>query len=219
MKCPNCRATLADGSQFCNQCGSKTAGGDPVSQRPAAAFDQAKRPRDESDKEVDNEQMLWEGSYSGKSMIGTWILAVLGSGALIGIAAALHMTPLVAFAPVIWIAVGGLIGCWWVYLFCVLLYRKWSVHYELTDQRFIHRTGILSRRTDRIELIDIDDVSFSQGFIERLAGVGAILISSSDQSHPELLMRGIASVEEISNIIDDARRKERRRRGLHIESI
>ena len=79
--------------------------------------------------------------------------------------------------------------------------------------------GILSRRTDRIELIDIDDVSYVQGIIQRVLGVGSIKISSSDRSHPELTMIGIDQVEKIADMIDDARRLERRRRGLHIEAI
>ena len=50
-------------------------------------------------------------------------------------------------------------------------------------------------------------------------GVGSIKISSSDRSHPELVLLGIEDVKNIADTIDDVRRKERRRRGLHIESI
>jgi len=218
MKCPNCGENLADGSAFCNKCGSKTSGGDPVAQSPASKF-QGGGARDDHADDVDNEQELWSGAYSGKSMLGAWILAAMGSAALIAIAVALHLTPLVAFAPFIWAGVAGVIVLLWLYLLCVMYFRKWSMLYELTDQRFIHKAGIFSRLTDRIELIDIDDVSFRQGFIERLAGVGSIKITSSDQSHPELWLRGIANVIEVADKIDNARRKERRRRGLHIESI
>jgi len=97
--------------------------------------------------------------------------------------------------------------------------RKLGVHYELTSQRFIHKAGILSRRTDRIELIDIDDVSYVQGIVQRMLGIGSIKITSSDRSHPELSMLGIDGVERVADMIDDARRAERRRRGLHIEAI
>ena len=43
----------------------------------------------------------------------------------------------------------------------VLAYRKMGVYYELTTQRFIHKAGILKRTSDRLEVIDIDDVTFS----------------------------------------------------------
>ncbi len=229
MKCPNCQTTLPEGSQFCNQCGSKTVGGDPVSGDPASSPPANIKPpatqlrddvsREDRAEEVDREKTLWEGAYSGKSMLGTWILAILGTVVLCAGAGALHVTPLVAFAPFIWAITGGAIVIMWLYLFGLMFYRKWSVQYELTDQRLIHRVGILSRQTYRIELLDVDDVSFKQGFIERMAGVGSILITSSDESHPELWLIGISQVEQISDLIDNARRKERRRRGLHIETI
>ena len=46
-----------------------------------------------------------------------------------------------------------------------------------------------------------------------------IIIRSSDSSHPELVMSGIGDVRKVADLIDDARRAERRKRGLHIESI
>jgi uncharacterized membrane protein YdbT with pleckstrin-like domain len=119
-----------------------------------------------------------------------------------------------AFPPV---AIG--IPVLWVFLIGMLAYKKVSVHYELTNQRFIHKAGILKRVTDRIEVIDIDDVRYEQGIVQRMLGVGTIRISSSDRSHPELVLSGIDEVARIADMIDDVRRKERRRRGLHIESI
>jgi uncharacterized membrane protein YdbT with pleckstrin-like domain len=93
------------------------------------------------------------------------------------------------------------------------------MHYELTTQRFVHQAGVLIRQTDRIEVIDIDDVSYTQGVIQRMLGVGTIRITGSDRTHPELVLRGIDKVPEIASLIDDVRREERRRRSLHIESI
>ena len=94
-----------------------------------------------------------------------------------------------------------------------------SVHYQLTTQRFIHKSGILKRVTDRIEVIDIDDVTYEQGIVQRMLGVGKIRITSSDRSHPELVLSGINDVATIADLIDDTRRAERRRRGVHIETI
>lgn len=156
--------------------------------------------------EHDVEHDLWTGGYSGKAMYGTWLL---GGLVTIGLVAGAFALPPVGFAiPVLWII-----------LIAVLAYKKLSVHYELTTQRFIHKSGILKRVTDRIEVIDIDDVTYEQGLVQRMLGVGTIRISSSDRTHPELVLTGIDSVQEIANTIDDVRRKERRKRGLHIESI
>ena len=42
---------------------------------------------------------------------------------------------------------------------------------------------------------------------------------SSDCSHSELFLEGIDRVAHVAGLIDDARRAERRRRGLFIEAV
>jgi uncharacterized membrane protein YdbT with pleckstrin-like domain len=107
----------------------------------------------------------------------------------------------------------------WTYHLALLIVRRLGVRYQLTTQRLIHEHGILRRVTDRVEAIDIDDVSFVQGVVERMFGVGTIRIVSSDRSTPELLMPGVAPVKQIADMIDEVRRKERQRRALHIEAV
>jgi uncharacterized membrane protein YdbT with pleckstrin-like domain len=162
---------------------------------------------------------LWSGGYSSKAMIGTWLLSILFSIAVLVI---LVLWPSLFGEQVplstMWYVGVGLIVVWWIIAIASYAYRRISVRYQLTNQRFIHKHGILVRTTDRIELIDIDDVAFSQGLVQRMLGVGMIRITSSDRSHPTLALLGIDEVDRVSGLIDDARRKERRRRSLHIES-
>jgi hypothetical protein len=172
--------------------------------------------RDSANSRMDDkdepEVELWRGGYSPKAMIGNWIASGLGGLVLLIIAIIwtqgiwFWLLVLLAFLP-------GL------YNATVFLYRKVSVHYLLTSQRFMHESGVLRRVTNRIEVLDMDDIAFEQGLVERMMGVGTIRIHSSDISHPELILRGIENVAEISNLIDNTRRTERRKRGLHIESI
>jgi uncharacterized membrane protein YdbT with pleckstrin-like domain len=98
------------------------------------------------------------------------------------------------------------------------VYERLSVHYELTNQRFIHQRGILVRTTDRIDVVDIDDVTFRQGIIQRMLGVGTIILAGSDKTHPKLTLVGIDQVDKVSAMIDEVRRKERRRRSVHIDA-
>jgi uncharacterized membrane protein YdbT with pleckstrin-like domain len=115
-----------------------------------------------------------------------------------------------------WIVLGVLALCW-IYGIVGFIYRRLSMHYELTTQRFIHSRGILIRTVDRIDVIDIDDVSYVQGIIQRILGVGTIQLQSSDRSHRQLTLAGIDQVQRVSGMIDDVRRKERRRRSLHLD--
>ena len=222
MKCPACGSKLDENSRFCHLCGEPIKAGaaskDPAKQKPVADRPAAETPADRIRGAIspadDPEDDCWEGGYSAKAMIGSWIGA-----AAISIALVVGVAMFASDKKVVWYIVLIAIGCMWTFLLFRLVYRKLNVQYELTSQRFIHRSGILARTTDRIELIDMDDVSFRQGLIERFVGVGTITILSSDSSHPKLLLRGIENVKFIAETIDDARRLERRRRGLHIEAI
>ena len=91
-----------------------------------------------------------------------------------------------------WLVLVAIIALVWLGLGLLLLFQKLNVHYELTNRRLIHRSGILLRRTYRMELIDIGDVSHEQGIIERLIDVGMIEITSSDRTHPIMELPGIA---------------------------
>lgn len=163
----------------------------------------------------DTEVELWVGNYSGKEMITNWIyLTLLSIVALVVVGAVAQLRG----DGRVWIGVIGVLALLWAWQGLVLLYRKWSVAYRLTNQRFVHRRGLLAIRTDRIETIDIDDVAFTQGIIERMMGVGTIRLTSTDRSDPELILRGIEKVQEVASLMDGARRKERVRRGLHIEA-
>lgn len=157
------------------------------------------------------EENLWSGGYSPKAMVGSWILlGLISVGILVAAIMVAQFTFLYAFIAlvVLWVLAGLLYG-----------WRRLGFHYQLTTQRFIHQTGVFTRQTDRIEVIDIDDVSYTQGPIQRAFGVGDIILTGSDRTHPTLSMKGIAKVKEVSGLIDDIRRAERRKRSLHIEAI
>lgn len=159
------------------------------------------------------ERSLWQGGYSAKAMYGTWVIS--GVLTIVGL---LLVGLFASEVTNIWLISGAVILIWWCIALAMFLYRRFGMHYELTTQRFIHQAGILVRRTDRIEVIDIEDVSYVQGIIQRMLGVGSIKISGRDRTHPELFIKGIDKVPEVAGLIDDVRREERRRRSLHIES-
>ncbi len=146
-------------------------------------------------------------------MAGTWIACAVGS--LLAILAAAMFQA----SGTVWMIVLVAIALAWAFAGLTLLYRKLSIRYELTSQRLIHESGILKRVTDRIEVIDMDDITYEQGIVQRLLNVGTIRIDSSDRSHPQLLMHGIEDVKRVATLIDNARREERVRRGLHIEAV
>lgn len=215
MNCPNCSVELPGDAVFCHQCGESTAQSAPPITGLNSPSGNSPRDRLQGRSAFPDqlEEPLWSGGYSAKAMVGSWILATIVSLALLTAAVLLAGTQFAI--PVIL----GIVLFLWAYLGLLVFYRKLNVDYQLTTQRFVHQTGILRRVTNRIEAIDMDDVSYEQGIFERIVNVGAIHIISSDRSHPELILRGIDQVGDVAKLIDKTRHKERLQRGLHIEAV
>jgi membrane protein YdbS with pleckstrin-like domain len=212
MNCPQCGVEVATEAGFCHKCGANLGEDAPLASAPAGAtaaerFQQAATQRQGADA---GDQNIWEGSYSPKAMVGAWV--VLGIITAVGIAVCV-------FFPAAILAVGIAVPALWVLQIAYLVYRRMAVHYQLTNHWFLHERGVLSRQSDRIEVIDMDDVTVVQGFIERMLGVGTIKITSSDRTHPVIVLPGIDEVRKVAGRLDELRRAERMRRGLHIESI
>lgn len=209
MICPACQATMPDDALFCNKCGQRLQDSGPAATAPVAS--PADKLRQRAPTPDEPETKLWSGGFSPKAMIGYWLLAgVLTIGG--AIAAAFG-------GPPAWLLAGLLAVALWGGLALYYLYLRYGLSYELTSQRLVHKVGILSQTTNRIEVIDIDDVSTYQTFIERIMGVGTIKILSSDTSDPMLIIRGIDDAKRIATMIDNVRRDERRRRGMYIETV
>lgn len=160
-----------------------------------------------------DEQELWSGDYSMKAMAGLGLALVLLS------IAAVALGVIIGSGGTAWMVILGVIGLSWMGYFGVSLYRKYSFHYELTTCRLKHREGFLFRSMDRIELIDVSDVVLKMGPIQSFMNVGNIHVVSSDVSHPKLTMWGIPNAKKVADLVDNARREERRKRGLHVHSI
>ena len=211
MQCTQCHTEAPADSLFCPQCGARFDGdADSLpAERPIGAERLAAGSHVHGGTAA--EEDLWSGTYSPKAMVGLFIAA--------GVLTILGAVLAALAGPIGWLAwaIGAAIV--WIGLALLCLYRRMTVHYRLSTYRFFHDNGLLNRVGNRIEVIDIDDVTLEQGFIERLFGVGTIRIASSDRTHPELALPGIDDARRVADLIDGTRRAERNRRGLHIESI
>jgi membrane protein YdbS with pleckstrin-like domain len=218
MVCPQCGVETAAEAVYCHRCGTRldasAAPSAPKANPESTGSEKFQAAAQERRNGPDEpEQELWKGSYSSRAMIGLWILGGVATLALLAAGIALHL------AKTGWIAILATMLVLWLWLLVVYTRRRLGVRYRLTSQRFFHESGILRHVIDRVEIIDVDDVTCTQGPVERMLGIGTVRISSSDRSHPELVVRGIEDVNRVSGLIDDARRRERIRRGLHIEQV
>ncbi len=220
MKCPHCASRLQAGSVFCHRCGkqltmrptSRSGERSDLAARDSVARRMGSKPAPGEEGDFP-EHEIWRGSYAAKGMVHLWLAAALVTLVLPVAAVVLRVDATIG------IAIALLVSGLWGVLSGLLLFRKLAVRYVLTSERLLHEWGILTRYTHRIELIDIDDVSLRQSILERLISVGTIAIHSSDRTDPLLVMPGIDPAPRVAALIDDARRAERMRRGLYVESI
>lgn len=219
MQCPQCGRELPEDSQFCPHCGERLRAA-PIAAAPTAAevlHPTVASQRVEQDPThfggaAPPEEQLWSGRYSPKAMFGTLVGAAIISvlvflGVLIWWRSVGGFTTLIIGLLLLWGAFG-----------VTLLYRRVNVSYRLTRYRLFHEHGILGRVTNRMETIDIDDVTVEQSLLNRLLNVGTIIVRSSDRTEPILRLRGIENVKDVADLIDNTRRAERQRRGLHLET-
>jgi membrane protein YdbS with pleckstrin-like domain len=221
MKCPVCHTEAAAGAAFCQHCGAKLprfdSGGptrspadtQPPAVEPTPGLEPPSRRRGVADVP---EETLWEGSYSPKAMLGTVVGCAVASLALIVVGFAISN-------GAIWTTIWTMIALSWLAVILQLSARRLGVHYRLTNQMFYHQKGVLTRVTNRVEAIDIDDVTYEQGLLERMVNVGRIKITSSDRTDPALWVVGVENVQDVALKIDKARRAERMRRGVSVEAV
>jgi membrane protein YdbS with pleckstrin-like domain len=215
MKCEHCGGEAPATAAHCPSCGARLAenDGDPISEGRAkgAARLTARGGRNATSRPPEEE--LWSGTYSPKAMIGPVIGAAVLS--ILGLVA----VGLAGGSAAVWWWLLLAIILMWVAIALTMLYRRLTVHYQLTTYRLFHETGLLRRVRNRIEVIDIDDVTLTQGIIERIFNVGTLHILSSDLSHNKLDMPGIENARYVADLIDNTRRAERERRGLFMENV
>ena len=122
----------------------------------------------------ESEEVLWRGSYSGKDMTGAWISLAIVTFALLLV---MLLIPALRGKSLAWLGFLVVVLVGWSGALVKMVYHKLGQFYEITNQRLKHREGILVRSNNRIEMIDIDDVSYRQGPIQALLNVG-------DYHHP-----------------------------------
>lgn len=95
-------------------------------------------------------------------------------------------------------------------------YLSFTEYYVITNQRVRIIRGMLSKDREDIELIRIQDLDQSQGLSERMLNIGDITLKTSDASAEEVVLRNVASPQEVHEILRRAwlAARERHRVGF-----
>jgi uncharacterized membrane protein YdbT with pleckstrin-like domain len=126
-----------------------------------------------------------------KSFWGLYV--VLGAlAALIWVAGFVYdLTPvsrslivLIGFVPLL----VGIVYSWLVRI---------NTEYRLFQDSLEIESGIVSRRIENIQLFRVRDLGLVQSILNRVAGVGDVIVTSTDQTAPLYRLRGVADPQAL----------------------
>lgn len=92
------------------------------------------------------------------------------------------------------------------------LVRWRTTYFVVTSQRLIYRQGILARGGVEIPLDRVNNVNFSQTILERLLGVGDLMVESGGADGQQSFS-DVAQPEKVQNLIHSTIRSSRAARG------
>jgi uncharacterized membrane protein YdbT with pleckstrin-like domain len=142
-----------------------------------------------------NEQVIYEGRPSWRSILGFYIMGLVIVAIAAGIALLVGGAGLAA-------AVGGGV-------FLVLLIVGWlkriSTRYSITDRRLRIQRGLVARNVEEARLERVQNVNVQQGVLQRILQVGTVdFDTASNRADDTFQFRGIAQPEKITRLVDQA---------------
>ena len=85
---------------------------------------------------------------------------------------------------------------------------------RITDQQVILRLGLLSRRTEYLELYRVTDLEVEEPRFERIVGCGRLVITSTDRDESALVLRGLKDPSTIADQVRVCVEEQKRRRRV-----
>lgn len=89
-----------------------------------------------------------------------------------------------------------------------------TTHYRISNYRIDFERGLLSKRIDTLELWHVDDIRFHQSLVDRILGVGTIEVFSSDETTPNLPLRGLPDPRPVFDALRTRIIAVKRQRGV-----
>lgn len=90
---------------------------------------------------------------------------------------------------------------------------------QITDQRIIEQRGILAKFTDEVDLYQIKYIKHEQPFLLRFFNLSNIILGTTDQIYPRLIIRGIKDGEKLKQQIRAAIDTQRDLKGEWLKEL
>ena len=112
---------------------------------------------------------------------------------------------------------------WWFVLCLLVIPIPWAIYkwlevkstrFTLTTERLRWQWGILSRRTEEVELYRVRDLGFVQPFVQRVVGLGTLEVTSTDERTPHIELKAIKDADAVREYFREATERMRQVRGV-----
>lgn len=91
--------------------------------------------------------------------------------------------------------------------------------YALSDDRIFNQTGALNLSDEEVLLYRVRDISLKRSLIQRIFGVGSLIIASSDKSTPTLILKNIKNPVKVKEMIHNSVEEMKIKRRIRIGEI
>jgi uncharacterized membrane protein YdbT with pleckstrin-like domain len=96
--------------------------------------------------------------------------------------------------------------------------RVRMTHYEVSTERIEFGTGLFERKVDNLDMFRVVDIKLRRNFLDCIVGVGTVLLTTTDKSHPEFAFEKVADVRGLYDAIKKASLSaDRRTNVIHME--
>ncbi|MGB7582242.1 MAG: PH domain-containing protein [Sedimentisphaerales bacterium] len=103
----------------------------------------------------------------------------------------------------------------------ILFYKAWKIrmtHYEVSPDRIEYGEGIFDRKIDNLDMFRVVDIKLRRNALDLVVGVGTVLLTTTDKSHPEFEFKKIKNSRELYDTIKKASLSaDRRTNVVHME--
>jgi membrane protein YdbS with pleckstrin-like domain len=145
------------------------------------------------------ESSVWRGTSSQILNFGVFFVC--------GVGAALLLTPVGLTLAGTWKPPTALLGALLILsmMLAGVAFWRWlyirSRVYEITSERIQITHGILSRRTDFVELYRVKDLTVLRPLLLRLFALGNVVMETSDRSTPQVMLQAVSQPKALNDLI------------------
>jgi uncharacterized membrane protein YdbT with pleckstrin-like domain len=182
MFCSSCGKENSDDAAFCQKCG-----------RAFEAEEETRVATRAGAQEMDSVR-IFSITPTLKFVYVGYLLAVLGAFLLVGVVS-VFMTTIVSITASVILGMALLL----VPLFFHI--RKKLVRYTLTESTIEIDRGLVSRTTQNIPLRRVQDVTVSATIMQRMLGLGNVIIDNASEDGGKVVLDGIDSPKKYADLM------------------